>query len=206
MSTIKVSPEIQWEIDRCRQFMLEHEYTSNTAFGYSTHLSRFLRQAHLPETESFQERISSFIKSQRDSNPENLNSSRAAIYLYYKMITGESFPKRLSKEPNPEVDIIMRKFYEYSINVKRIQPNTALSDISRVQKFLEHIPECKLDRLDSITAQQTLRTSPTTAVATVRLSRSTIHTPVSSIIMKIAFLLTVTPLTYKPQAREVDNC
>jgi len=70
------------------------------------------------------------------------------------MITGESFPKRLSKEPNPEVDIITRNFYEYSINVKRIQPSTALSDISWVQKFLEHIPECKLNRLDSITAHE----------------------------------------------------
>jgi site-specific recombinase XerD len=154
MSTIKVSVEIQREIDRYKQFMLEHEYTTHTARGYSTYISRFLRQPKMAETDSLQEQITSFIESQRKCNPKNLKSSRAAIRLYYKMITGENFPKRLPKEPNPEIDIITRQFYDYSINIKRIQPSTALSDVSWIQKFLGNSPDCKLSQLESITAHE----------------------------------------------------
>ena len=89
MSTIKVTARIKEEIDRYRKFMLEHEYTSETALGYSTYLSRFLRLSPSQTAAPLLDSIDVFLESQRECNTQSLfKECRAALRLYFKMVTG----------------------------------------------------------------------------------------------------------------------
>jgi site-specific recombinase XerD len=155
MSTIKVNAEVKQEIDRYKQFMLTHEYTTKTALGYSTYLSRFLRLSAHSVTDPLLERITVFLESQRECNPPCIfKECRAAMRLYFKMETGENFPKRPSKVRNPEIELILDQFYDHSISIKRIRSATALSDISFIRSFLEYISKDAHCCLDSVTAHE----------------------------------------------------
>ena len=154
MPTIKVSPEIKQEIERYRQYMAKHEYTPMTATGYSTYLSRFLRQLTKGEARPLQECISDFLEHQFECNPENYKSCRAALHLYFKMNTGEIFPKHKLKEGNPEVEAIVQRFYDYSVNIKHMEPNSAMKDAAGARCFLEYIAGSTRERLSNITAYE----------------------------------------------------
>ena len=153
MPTIKVIPEIQQEIYNYRRFMLDNEYTDHTALGYSTYLSRFLRLTSLSETNSLQEQVYQFLEKQRLCIPNGTyKECRAAIRLYYKMVTGGSLPKPPRAENNPEIEAILNRFYDYSIDIKRIQQTTALGEISWIRRFLQHTYGEVSCRFESITA------------------------------------------------------
>ena len=155
MPTIKMTAEVRQEIERYKQFMLAHEYTTKTALGYSTYLSRFLRLSPHDVTDSLLERIIVFLESQRECNPPCVfKECRAAMRLYFKMETGENFPKRPTKVRNPEIELILEQFYDHSISIKRIRSATALSDISFIRSFLEYISERTRCCLDSVTAHE----------------------------------------------------
>jgi site-specific recombinase XerD len=152
MSTIKVTTEIKREIDLYRQFMREHEYTIQTTLGYCTYLSRFLRRPTQGQTDSPLQRIRTFLEDQRKCNPENYKECRAALHLYFKMTTGESFPKHPPRECAPEIGAVLQRFYDYSVNTKRIKPNSAKREISTGRNFLEHIASDTPYHLKDITA------------------------------------------------------
>ena len=155
MSTIKVTAEVKQEIERYKQFMLAHEHTTQTALGYSTYLSRYLRKKPPDESVPLQESITAFLESQRTSiPPPSFKGCRAALYLYFKMATGESFPKRKQTNQNPEIELVLNQFYAHSTNIKRIQPSTAIGDISFVRHFLEHVSHDMSCRIESITAHE----------------------------------------------------
>jgi len=152
MSTIKVTPGVQKEIDSYRQYMLDNEYTQQTALGYSTYLSRYLRQLSCVETDCAKERVALFLEDQRECNPENFKECRAALYLYLKMMTGECIPRRAPRTSIPEIEAIIRRFHDYSVEIKRISVGSANSEASHVRDFLEHISRNDSNRLESITA------------------------------------------------------
>ena len=156
MSTIKLTVEVKQEIDRYRQFMMEHEFTERTALGYSTYLSRFLRLTPSYKAKSsLLESITVFLESQRECSTLGVfNECRAALRLYYKMETGENFPKRPPKTRNPEIEFILNQFYDHSIGVKRIQSTTALGDISFIRSFLEYVLGSNHCNMDSVTAHE----------------------------------------------------
>ena len=152
MSTIKVTEEIQREIDRYRHYAQESEYTLGTSLGYSTYLSRFLRESAGCDEESLQDRISSFFEAQRIYYPKTFTECRAALHLYFKMVTGKKFPKLVKEESNPEIEANLKLFYDYSINIQRIKASTAKSEVAHVRRFLESITTVNLCKLDDITA------------------------------------------------------
>jgi site-specific recombinase XerD len=153
MSTIKVTAEVKQEIDHYRQFMLEHEYTSKTALGYSTYLSRFLRLSPHKTVDFLKESITAFLETQRECNsPGVFKECRAALRLYYKMVTGKSFSKHPPKVSSPEIELALSQFYDHSINIKRTKSTTALGDVSFIRSFLECLAKDTHNRLDSITA------------------------------------------------------
>jgi site-specific recombinase XerD len=152
MSTIKVTTEVKRELDRYRKFMLEHEYTHQTATGYRTYLSRFLRQSSHDKEGSLQKSISGFLEIQRYSNPKNFKECRAAVYLYFRMITSENFPKRPPKDCNPEIEAVIKQFYDYSVNIKRIRPNSAIREVASIRTFLEYTAYNATCRPENVTA------------------------------------------------------
>jgi len=138
MSTIKVAAEVKQEIYHFRQFMLEHEYTEQTTLGYSAYISRYLRWSTEENGYPIEQSIRYFLEVQLECNPENYNECRAAVHLYFKMLTGNRFPGYSKKVCSPEIEVVLNRFYEYSVNIKRIQPNSAKWEMSSVRKLLEH--------------------------------------------------------------------
>lgn len=152
MPTIKVKPEVKREIDLYRRYMMAHEYTAQSTLGYSTYVSRFLRWHEQNQGNSLQQDIRGFLDKQQECSPKVYKECRAAVYLYYKMVTGENFPKRPPKKHNPEIETILDMFYDYSINIKHIRPHSAEREVSSIRNFLEHISSDGSQRLENITA------------------------------------------------------
>ena len=152
MSTIKVTPEVRREIDRYRDFMLCHDYTAGTAQGYSTYVSRFLRRPSQNGENTLQQNILAFLEDQRENCPKTYEDCRAAVYLYFKMITGENFPQCPPKEYNAEIEAVVNRFYDYSVGVKRIRPNSAKWEAASIRNFLEYAASDMSCCLESITA------------------------------------------------------
>ena len=153
MPTIKALPdEVINEIDRYKQFMLEHEYTTQTTQKYASHLSQFLNWPEHGESSCLQESIRNFLKECSKRIRGSYKEFRAALYLYFKVATGNNYPKRPPKERNPEIEEIVSKFYYYSVNIKRILHNSANYEAVCVRKFLEHIPRDEPNYLKNITA------------------------------------------------------
>ena len=152
MSTIKVSAEIKQEIERYQRYMTENEYTIITAAGYSTYLSRFLRQLPDREVRPLQESVNDFLENQFEFNPETYKECRAALRLYFKMRAGEIFPKSRTEDSNPRIETLVQQFYDYSISFKHMKPDSAMKDASDVRRFLEYNAGGTPDGLISITA------------------------------------------------------
>jgi site-specific recombinase XerD len=153
MSTIKVTSAVKQEIDRYRQFMLEHEYTAKTATGYSTYLSRFLRRHAQDRINALEKSVSGFLEEQRERNPKTYKECRAAIYLYFKMATGKNFPRYPPNENNPEIDAIVQPFYDYSVGIKQMKTESAKWESASVRRFLNYITGNVAYSIESITAQ-----------------------------------------------------
>ena len=157
MSTIKVTPETQQKIERYRKFAQEHEYTFKTTLGYSTYISRFLRQKPQVEKVTLREQISDFLEKQQECSPLVFKECRAALYLYYRMITGERFPKRQQIECNPDIEVMMKRFYDYSINIKRIKQSTAEKEARYIRKFLENTSAAMPQRIAEVITAHEIR-------------------------------------------------
>jgi hypothetical protein len=110
MSTTKVTPEVKREIERYRVFMQEHEYTLQTTAGYVTYLSRFLRWSEANHRGSLEESITDFLAEQQEASPKTYTECRAAVYQYYKMVTGEPFPVRRQRECDADIDAVSVNF------------------------------------------------------------------------------------------------
>jgi site-specific recombinase XerD len=152
MSKFKVTTETQREIDRYRLFMLEHEYTRSSTMAYCTYLSRFLRCPLRESTKHLQESIADFLTSEREHSLQTYKDCRAALRLYFKMIECKDFPAARSKECDLEIEAIVKSFYDYSVNIKRIKPDSAIWEASCAREFLLHASIGKPRCLEDITA------------------------------------------------------
>jgi site-specific recombinase XerD len=152
MPKFKVTIDAQREIDRYRLFMLEHEYTRLSAMRYCTYLSRFLHSPLRESAKQLQEEIIDFLTSEREHSPQTYKDCRAALHLYFKMIKGTDFPTAQSNEYDREIEVIMKGFYDYSVNIKRIKPYSAIWEVSRVRNFLLCVSNGKSCCLEAITA------------------------------------------------------
>lgn len=70
------------------------------------------------------------------------------------MLEGKSFPKHEPNASIPEIEAVLNRFYDYSLNFKHIKPASAVREISCVRKFLTYITGNGSFRLDSITAYE----------------------------------------------------
>ena len=138
MSTFKISEGARCELERFKEYVRKQEYTNATATGYCTYLSRFLRQAGLPEAGKLQKAVEAFLETEKANHPQTLKYCCAALRLYFKMVTGNSLKKK------PEVILalamvaLLQRFREYSLEIKHLEESTVDSEISHVRGFLEH--------------------------------------------------------------------
>jgi site-specific recombinase XerD len=132
--------------------MLEHEYTVATAAGYGVYLAQFLRWP-VPDTSySLEKSICVFLNSLDIRNMSVFKLCRASLYLYFMMITGKKHPKKPPKECNPEIEALLKRFYNFSVNIKRIRPSSAIQETALIRGFLEHITANEPCHVENITA------------------------------------------------------
>ena len=95
------------------------------------------------------------------SSRQCLYISSAAHYSQKQVVlisvrdTGECFQKRQPKDRNPEIELILDQFYDYSIYIKCVRPNTVLRDISFIREFPEYFADDMKCRLDNISVTET---------------------------------------------------
>jgi len=68
------------------------------------------------------------------------------------MVENRKFPKRKPKERNHEIEVILKQFYDYSVTIKRIKPDSATWELSCVRSFLEYITDIMPFCSENITA------------------------------------------------------
>lgn len=138
MPTFKISEDTRCEIKRFKEYAQKQEYTDATATGYCTYLSRFLRQAGLPEAGKLRKAVEAFLETEKRNHPQTLKYCRAALRLYFKMVTGGSLKKKPEVSPTPAIAGLLQRFREYSLEIKHLEVNTVDSETSHVRRFLEH--------------------------------------------------------------------
>ncbi len=138
MPTFKIGEDTRRELERFKGYMRKQEYTDATVTGYCTYLSRFLRQSKLLQTDTLKEAIKAFLESERMNNPRTFKYCRAALSLYYMMISGGRLKTKSETTSTPELAGLLQCFREYSLEVKHIKEDTVNSEVNHVRWFLEH--------------------------------------------------------------------
>lgn len=139
MSTIRINEGTRIELDRFKAYMQSQEYTGETITGYRTYLSRFLRQqTGLLEASTLKETVETFLETERICHPQTYKDCRAALNLYYRMVTGDKLRERSEPSAGPEISALLQRFRVYSLTVKHLKEGTVASEINHVRGFLEY--------------------------------------------------------------------
>lgn len=153
MSTFKISEDTRRELEKFKEYMRENEYAVTTVTGYCTYLSRFLRQAGLPQAGTLKQTTEVFLESERTECPQTFNDCRAALRLYYKMVTNDSLKENPETSTTSSISNLLQQFRAYSLEVKHLKEGTVNSEVSHVRGFLEHaIVNNPEDFIDGLTA------------------------------------------------------
>lgn len=140
MPTFKISEDTRRELERFKGYMRKQEYTDASVAMYCTYLSRFLRQTGLLQTGTVKKAIEAFLETERVDNPQTFKYCRASLSLYYMMLSGGRLKKNRSEAPSiPELEGLLQRFRDYSLEVKHIKEETADSEVNQVRFFLEHV-------------------------------------------------------------------
>jgi site-specific recombinase XerD len=154
MSTIETTAEEKRQIELYREFMLDHEYTVQTAHGYSIYLSRYLRWLQRGWISQLNKDITVFLEEQQRISPKTYKECRAALHLYYRMINGEKFTKGEIIERNREIEKSLERFHDHSINIKQMKPVSVGWEVPYVRRFLEHSIGDNPFNVDNMTAYE----------------------------------------------------
>jgi len=141
MPTFKISEETRLKLSQFKEYMRSHEHTESSIIGYCTYLSRFLRRTEFQQESSLQESVDKFLRTEKVDCPQTFKYCRAALRLYYKMVTGDCLGNNSKTFPNTEIENMLQCFREYSLKIKHIEGSTVVSEISHVRKFLEYTHE-----------------------------------------------------------------
>ena len=138
MPTFKIGEDTRRELEKFKEYLRKWEYTESTATGYCTYLSRFLRQAGLPQTVTLKSTIENFLEAEKENHSQTFKECRAALRLYFKMITGGTVKGSPETLPAPAIANLLQRFREYSLEIKRLEEGTVSSEINHVRGFLEY--------------------------------------------------------------------
>jgi site-specific recombinase XerD len=103
-------------------------------------------------TKQLEENIVDFLIFERKHSLQTYNDCRAALYLYFKMVKGKDFSIAQSNECDRTIEVLMKGFYDYSVDIKRIKPSSAIWEVSCVRNFLLYTSIGKPCCLETITA------------------------------------------------------
>lgn len=138
MPTFKISEDTRRELERFKEYMRKWEYTEVTIVGYHVYLSRFLRQAEVRREGALKAAIEAFLEIERTKHPQTFKECRAALRLYFKLVTGDSMKDNPKAICSSEITDLLQRFHAYSLDIKHLEKNTVVSETSHVREFLEH--------------------------------------------------------------------
>ncbi len=122
-----------------RKFMKANEYRDSTIQVYQKYIHKFLSSAFY-EGCNLKSQIQIFIKDENEHYPQTIKYCRAAIFSFYKMEIGYRFRSSNNSLPcSPEIELMLKGFYEYSCSVKHLTLTTAVQEVSHVRRFLSSV-------------------------------------------------------------------
>jgi hypothetical protein len=138
MPKFKESEMVKQKLKQFKQFMLEQDYSEHSALGYRTYLSRFLRKTTPDENIPLDEQIGTFLNAESEHHPQTFKYCRASLHLFFRMETGRAF-RSSPKTCDQEIEGLLQRFYDYSLDVKHIQVATAVSEVCHIRSFLVYV-------------------------------------------------------------------
>ncbi|ACL22464.1 hypothetical protein Dhaf_4460 [Desulfitobacterium hafniense DCB-2] len=138
MPTFKISEDTRRELERFKEYMRKQEYSDASVSGYGTYLSRFLRQTELLQADTSKEAFEVFLETEKVNNSRTFKYCRAALSLYYMMVSGNRLKSSTETTSTPELAGQLQHFREYSLQIKHIKEDTANSEVNHVRRFLQH--------------------------------------------------------------------
>lgn len=137
MPTFKISETTRRELEEFKVYARKQEYTEATTIGYCTYLSRFLRRVGLQLAKTLKDTLEAFLATEQAECPKTYKYCRSALRLYYKMVTGANLKHKPQITPSAEITALLKRFCDYSLDVKYLREGTVASEINHVQRFLE---------------------------------------------------------------------
>lgn len=135
-STINTT-EAHLERQRFKKYAREQEYTEETTTSYCRYVSQFLEQYGIPPKEIFRDSVLAFLTARQAEYPKSHKYCRAALKLYYQMVIGDKLKMRPDRIVASDVAILLKRFYDYSVDVKHLKEETVIAEIDHVRRFLE---------------------------------------------------------------------
>jgi site-specific recombinase XerD len=138
------------KLESYQEFMKANEYRDRTIREYQKYIHKFLTSAFY-EGCNLKSQIQIFVKDENEHHPQAITNCRAAIYSFYKMETGNIFRSCNNSLPcSPEIELMLKGFYEYTCSVKHLTLTTAMQEVSHVRRFLSSVYKSHKENLQVI--------------------------------------------------------
>lgn len=127
------------QLEELKEFMDVENYGQRTIQIYLNSLSSVPNfPVHTTKRELHEHIKRMLINSKLSHNDSDYKNMRAAVNLWFRMKTGtkiKEYEKTL--KPPSQFDDLLQSFYNYSVTIKQILAETAVSECSHVRNFLE---------------------------------------------------------------------
>lgn len=141
------------QLHKFSTFLCENHYKEHTIELYSKSLIEF-KPTSQNSINLFYKEILEFEQRNKSNLSEALfNNLRAALHLYFLMETGinlKTYKNSLVLPNDNFQNNLLKHFYQYSIEFKKISKNTAISEYHHIHEFLDIYPVNSNDDLSSI--------------------------------------------------------
>lgn len=139
MANVSVSLPIRQKLDEFKKYLLENEYQTSTIISYQTYASKFLRSDYFNEKDAnIKDQINMFLKNESNIAPKTIIDRRAALYAYYRSLTGKAYPKSAKKSDISEIEVLLIGFQEFEKRIKHLTDASIYSDIAHMRRFLTY--------------------------------------------------------------------
>lgn len=138
MPNINIGEHVNQELKIYKAFLQKQGYSNGSIMGYCTYLSKFLLQTGPPQEKAMNETVQTFLDNEKMGHSKTFKTCRAALRLYFTMVTGDSLKQKPEPPSSPEIAFLLERFRTYSANIKRLETGTVNSEVSHVKSSLEH--------------------------------------------------------------------
>lgn len=141
------------QLQKFSTFLCKNNYKVHTIELYSKSLIEFKPTPQDSISQLYKEILEFEKRNKANLSKALFNNLRAALRLYFLMETGITFKTYKSSLVLPNDNFqnnLLKRFYQYSIEFKKISKNTVISECHHIREFLDIYPVNSNDDLSSI--------------------------------------------------------